>query len=187
MLLVVGLPAFLIELTVGQYARVGANKVFGRMVPAFKGLGYGMLLVRFYVNIYYVIVCAWAFFYLFVGFTSNLPWENCGDQATNTIGCYSNRELDRCVSENTETPVTYYDSTCMNYTEFCSRFNLTYVPDDAWQNCTDGAVSKEFKDLYMRVGPAEDYFNRVALGLTYNYEGEQYTWEVDSPCREGFI
>ena len=85
MLLVVGLPAFLIELTVGQYARVGANKVFGRMVPAFKGLGYGMLLVRFYVNIYYVIVCAWAFFYLFVGFASNLPWENCGDHNTNTI------------------------------------------------------------------------------------------------------
>ena len=36
MLLVVGLPAMLIELSVGQYARVGANKVFGRMVPAFK-------------------------------------------------------------------------------------------------------------------------------------------------------
>ena len=37
MLLVVGLPAMLIELSAGQYARVGANKVFGRMVPAFKG------------------------------------------------------------------------------------------------------------------------------------------------------
>ena len=39
MLLVVGLPAMLIELSAGQYARVGANKVFGRMVPAFKGEG----------------------------------------------------------------------------------------------------------------------------------------------------
>ena len=36
MLFVVGLPAMLIELSAGQYARVGANKVFGRMVPAFK-------------------------------------------------------------------------------------------------------------------------------------------------------
>ena len=36
MLVVVGLPAMLVELSVGQYARVGANKVFGRMVPAFK-------------------------------------------------------------------------------------------------------------------------------------------------------
>ena len=67
MLLLVGLPAFFVELTAGQYARytlhtcgfddlcddgandnhrVGANKVWGRMVPAFKGLGYGMLLVE---------------------------------------------------------------------------------------------------------------------------------------------
>ena len=96
MLVVVGLPAFFIELSVGQYARVGANKVFGRMVPAFKGLGYGMLLVRFYVNVYYVIVCAWAFFYLFSGFTSTLPWSDCGDSELNTIGCFSPREIERC-------------------------------------------------------------------------------------------
>ena len=112
MLLLVGLPAFFVELTVGQYARVGANKVFGRMVPAFKvirfppsliwdvdvqGLGYGMLLVRFYVNIYYVVVCAWSLFYLCVGFTSNLPWQGCGNPDRNTIGCYSKRLVDGCM------------------------------------------------------------------------------------------
>ena len=52
-----------------------------------------MLLVRFFVNVYYVIVCAWAFFYLFVGFTSNLPWADCGDMELNTIGCY---KIDNC-------------------------------------------------------------------------------------------
>ena len=57
-----------------------------------------MLLVRFYVNVYYVIVCAWAFFYLFSGFTStaNIPWSDCGDTEVNTIGCYSPREIQRC-------------------------------------------------------------------------------------------
>jgi len=30
--------------------------------------------------------------------------------------------------------------------------------------------------LYKRVSPSEDYFNRVALGVTNNYEGDQYTW-----------
>ena len=57
-----------------------------------------MLLVRFYVNVYYVIVCAWAFFYLFSGFasTANIPWSDCGDQDLNTIGCYSPREIERC-------------------------------------------------------------------------------------------
>ena len=65
-----------------------------------------MLLVRFYVNVYYVIVCAWAFFYLFSGFTStaNIPWSDCGDTDLNTIGCYSPREIQRCnVSHNVQT------------------------------------------------------------------------------------
>ena len=58
------------------------------MVPALKGLGYGMLLVRFLVNIYYVVICAWAFFYLFAGFTSELPWGTCTED-WNTMDCYS--------------------------------------------------------------------------------------------------
>ena len=178
MLLVVGLPAFFIELSVGQYARVGANKVFGRMVPSFKGLGYGMLLVRFYVNVYYVIVCAWAFFYLFVGFTKHLPWKNCGDFNTNTIGCYSKRELAVCNPPDASTVMTYYNSSCMTYPDFCAGFNLDYAATDGAEECVNSAnETSKFTELYKRVGPAEDYFNRVALGLTYNYDGDQYTWE----------
>ena len=29
-----------------------------------------------------------------------------------------------------------------------------------------------------RVNPSEDYFNRVVLGITHNYAGDQYTWSV---------
>merc|ERR1719342_542848 len=179
MLFVVGLPAMLIELSAGQYARVGANKVFGRMVPAFKGLGYGMLLVRFFVNVYYVIVCAWAFFYLFVGFTKNLPWAECGDLNANTIGCYDKRALANCQNDNAtvDGPQTFYNSTCMTYSEFCSNFG--YSANGTQEICINEATdeSKTFQELYKRVSPSEDYFNRVALGITYNYEGDQYTWE----------
>ena len=41
----------LIELSAGQYARVGANKVFGRMVPAFK--------VRIKKNIHFILFYYW--------------------------------------------------------------------------------------------------------------------------------
>ena len=34
--------------------------------------------------------------------------------------------------------------------------------------------------IQYRVSPSEDYFNRVALGVTKNYEGDQYTWKVKS-------
>ena len=47
------------------------------MVPVFKGLGYGMLTVRLLVNAYYVVIQAWALFYLGVGFTDELPWGSC--------------------------------------------------------------------------------------------------------------
>ena len=43
-----------------------------------------MLLVRFLVNIYYVIICAWAVFYLYAGFTSDLPWASCGSMDSNS-------------------------------------------------------------------------------------------------------
>jgi SNF family Na+-dependent transporter len=34
------------------------------MLYTVQGLGYGMLLVRFLVNIYYVVICAWCMVYL---------------------------------------------------------------------------------------------------------------------------
>merc|ERR1719500_920592 len=188
MLLLVGLPAFFVELTVGQYARVGANKVFGRMVPAFKGLGYGMLLVRFYVNIYYVVVCAWSLYYLCVGFTSHLPWQACGDDERNTIGCYSRRLVDECTeqAEGGE-EMTYYDSSCLTKQQFCEGFGLTWVEEEeeGGENCVNqtGGQLSAFNSLYKRVSPSEDYYNRVALGLTYNYEGDQYTWENFGPLK----
>jgi len=184
MLLLVGLPAFFVELTVGQYARVGANKVFGRMVPAFKGLGYGMLLVRFYVNIYYVVVCAWSLYYLCVGFTSQLPWQYCGDHDRNTIGCFSKRLVDDCMANETlpeGTVMTYYNGTCLTVQDFCGLFNGMEWNEEETCKSTEGSIP--FKDLYRRVSPSEDYYNRVALGLTYNYEGDQYTWENFGPLK----
>ena len=58
------------------------------MVPAFKGLGYAMILVRFFVNIYYVVITAWSLYYLAIGFTSTLPWGTCNNE-WNTYDCYS--------------------------------------------------------------------------------------------------
>jgi len=187
MLVLVGLPAFFIELSAGQYARVGANKVFGRMVPAFKGLGYGMLLVRFYVNIYYVVVCAWALYYLCVGFTSNLPWQFCGDLEKNTIGCYSKRLVDDCMANETlpeGAQMTYYDGRCLTVQDFCTIFDQmsTDGGEETCRNATTDVLT-QFKDLYRRFSPSEDYYNRVALGLTYNYEGDQYTWENFGPLK----
>ena len=52
--------------------------IHGNHAAPDQGLGYGMLLVRFYVNIYYVVICSWAFYYLAMGLRTNLLWQYCG-------------------------------------------------------------------------------------------------------------
>ena len=40
MLFCAGLPVFFLEIALGQYAGVGPIKIFGRLAPVLKGLGY---------------------------------------------------------------------------------------------------------------------------------------------------
>ena len=83
MLFSTGLPLFFMELALGQYAGQGPTKIFGKLAPAFKGLGFAMLLVAFLVSIYYNMIIAWSMYYLTQSFTSVLPWSHNGTNSTN--------------------------------------------------------------------------------------------------------
>ena len=83
MLLFAGLPLFFMELCLGQYAGQGPTRVFGRMAPAFKGLGFAMLATMSYINIYYNVILAWTLFYMFSVFQSPLPWSTCTESSSN--------------------------------------------------------------------------------------------------------
>ena len=63
MLLFAGLPLFFLELVLGQYSGQGPAKLFGRISPIFKGLGFAMVLATFFVSIYYNVIVAWTLFY----------------------------------------------------------------------------------------------------------------------------
>ena len=49
------------------------------------GIGYAMIFTQAVVAIYYNVVNAWAFHYLFSSMTSALPWASCG-QTWNSQG-----------------------------------------------------------------------------------------------------
>lgn len=82
MLFLCGIPIFLTELSMGQYSAQGTLGVWKAM-PCMKGIGYGMILVSFYVMVYYNIVIAYSIHYLFASMQKVVPWIKC-DQWWNT-------------------------------------------------------------------------------------------------------
>ncbi|XP_072909511.1 sodium-dependent serotonin transporter-like [Hemitrygon akajei] len=81
-----GIPLFYMELALGQYHRNGAISVWAKICPIFKGIGYAICIIDLYVAFYYNTVMAWALYYLYSSFTSELPWTNCNN-AWNTGNC----------------------------------------------------------------------------------------------------
>ncbi|XP_054669871.1 sodium-dependent proline transporter-like [Grus americana] len=74
MLLVTGLPLFLMELSLGQYGAAGPITVW-KCCPLLKGVGIAMLIEFSLVSLYYIVIVAWAIYYLVSSFQSPLPWS----------------------------------------------------------------------------------------------------------------
>ncbi|TDG51621.1 hypothetical protein AWZ03_002081 [Drosophila navojoa] len=86
MLIVGGIPLFYMELALGQHNRKGAITCWGRLVPLFKGIGYAVVLIAFYVDFYYNVIIAWSLRFFFASFTNVLPWTSCNN-IWNTPNC----------------------------------------------------------------------------------------------------
>nr|XP_033808526.1 sodium- and chloride-dependent betaine transporter-like isoform X2 [Geotrypetes seraphini] len=50
------------------------------------GIGYASKVIESYLNIYYIVILAWALFYLFSSFAAELPWAHC-NHTWNTENC----------------------------------------------------------------------------------------------------
>ena len=135
MLMVSGLPLFFLELSLGQWAGKGPLKVFGRMAPIAKGLGYGMLMISFLVVIYYNLIIAWTIYYTFAGFTSELPWTYCGNGSLTSRDCYQRDQAFQC-SNTSLGQDTFWNKTCTPVKEVCSFFNMTLSEKELLENIT---------------------------------------------------
>ncbi|XP_051544675.1 sodium- and chloride-dependent GABA transporter 2-like [Myxocyprinus asiaticus] len=81
-----GIPIFFLETALGQYTSEGGVTAWRKICPMFEGVGVASQVIVIYLNIYYIVVLAWALFYLFNSFWSTLPWTSC-DNYWNTENC----------------------------------------------------------------------------------------------------
>uniref|UniRef100_A0A8C4SNE1 Transporter n=1 Tax=Erpetoichthys calabaricus TaxID=27687 RepID=A0A8C4SNE1_ERPCA len=107
-LLTCGIPLFLLETALGQYTAQGGITCWRRICPLFEGIGYAGQLIVFYSAIYYIVILAWALFYLLHSFRVDLPWNTCNN-TWNTEACMTiarrNDSSDWTVYRNASSPV----------------------------------------------------------------------------------
>ncbi|KAL6479346.1 hypothetical protein MHYP_G00127790 [Metynnis hypsauchen] len=81
-----GIPLFLLETAMGQYTQEGGITCWRRVCPLVEGLGYAGQMIQLY-GMCYMMILAWALFYLTFSFSSELPWASC-DNPWNTDDCH---------------------------------------------------------------------------------------------------
>ncbi|XP_071480072.1 sodium-dependent dopamine transporter-like [Diadema antillarum] len=111
MLIFMGIPLFYMELALGQFNQTGPVTVWDKICPLFKGVGFAMICIAFFVDFYYNVIISYSIYYLFASFNRVLPWSTC-DNSWNTIYCF--RPADG--------PTYYY-----NYTTEIDGINTTFV------------------------------------------------------------
>uniref|UniRef100_W5N3P1 Transporter n=1 Tax=Lepisosteus oculatus TaxID=7918 RepID=W5N3P1_LEPOC len=81
-----GIPVFLLETALGQYTSQGSITCWKKICPLFEGIGCCTVVIMIYTSTVYIIIQAWALFYLFSSFSSELPWDSCRN-TWNTDAC----------------------------------------------------------------------------------------------------
>ncbi|GJQ74717.1 hypothetical protein Trydic_g21568 [Trypoxylus dichotomus] len=157
MMIVMGMPIFLLELLMGQYTGIGPDQAFRRIAPIFGGIGYACLVVITLISIYYMVIIAWTVFYFFASFTSELRFGSCHNDF-NTIGCFSAFEDAKC-DENS----TFFNLTCTPMQQLCTDNNHIGFINRTFCLGEDGEPI-HISAVVDRILATEEYFNEYMLG-----------------------
>ncbi|MFH4975238.1 hypothetical protein AB6A40_001947 [Gnathostoma spinigerum] len=142
-----GLPMIYMELSLGQFSRSGPGVVFGRLMPASQGVGWGMITVITLIALYYNVIIAWVLIYLFIIVTGNSNfWSTCTNE-WNTISCTSSLEDDRCSLKllGTEGGAQFFNGSCIITNG--TRLNVTEILKSL--NATPSSPAEEFFEGYV--------------------------------------
>ncbi|XP_066540582.1 sodium- and chloride-dependent GABA transporter 2-like [Hoplias malabaricus] len=105
-----GVPLFLLETAIGQYTQEGGITCWKRLCPLAEGVGYAGQLIALYSCMCYIVILAWALFYLVFSFSAQLPWATCNN-SWNTDHCnfhVKNWTLNGTEQMNSTSPATEF-------------------------------------------------------------------------------
>ena len=93
MLVLLGIPAFYLEVHIGKIAQVGPLNAMHRLVPAFGGAGVASIVTMIYITYYYSLLIAYILFYLFSSFQNPPAWSNayCGNLTALNYSLFTNK------------------------------------------------------------------------------------------------
>lgn len=74
-LIFLGIPALILEITIGQAYRGGPTVAYDHMHKRLKGVGFSLVYNGHMIVLYYVAILAWIMNYFRNSFRSPLPWE----------------------------------------------------------------------------------------------------------------
>ncbi|KAM9366310.1 sodium- and chloride-dependent glycine transporter 2 isoform 2-T2 [Symphorus nematophorus] len=155
MLGIAGIPIFLLEVSLGQFASQGPVSVW-KCIPALQGCGIAMLIISVLIAIYYNIIMCWTLYYLFASLKGSLPWANCRNE-WNTVECKDKDMLllDACILRDR-------NITSIKNSTFCLSAN-------AVGNLTK-LINMTVDENKTYVSPSEEYFKYNVLHISKGIE-----------------
>ena len=75
----VGLPMFVLEVSIGQRMQRGPLLVWAAISPVASGLGIACIIISFVNSVYYSVVVSWCLFYSLKSFGYPAPWYDCSE------------------------------------------------------------------------------------------------------------
>ncbi|XP_032894564.1 sodium- and chloride-dependent glycine transporter 2 [Amblyraja radiata] len=161
MLAFAGVPIFLLETALGQFASQGPISVW-KAIPALQGCGIAMLIISVLIAVYYNIIICYTLFYLFASCMPVLPWASC-ENSWNTENCRDKHklQLEACMIEDV-------NKVHIKNTSFCN----SAFPNFTMVNYTR-PINKTF------VSGSEEYFKYFVLQISDGIEHPgKIRWEL---------
>lgn len=124
-LVIVAIPLMYMEFSVGQFTQKGPIGAMAKLCPLLKGTGIATVVISFFLTTYYIVIIAWALYYIFSSFASEVPWKTCNN-TWNNLDCWDgslNESLK--ISNNSKTPSEeFYRNKLLNESDSLENFGL---------------------------------------------------------------